>query len=156
MEMLCRPSKLRYGATVGVGTFAPERKNMRNWFCDGGLLLVAIGALVMCGCGGDSTGYPVKGTVKFADGSPLTKGVIVFDNGQTSAMGELKPDGTFELTNGAEPGTHTIFFSGEATGGDYGKPLVATKYISPAQSDLRVEVRAEPNVFDEIVVEKAR
>lgn len=113
-------------------------------------------ALFVSGCGANSGGYPVKGTVQFTDGSPLTAGMIIFDNGITSAMGEIKADGSYELAEGAEPGTHTVFFAGEAAGGDYEKPLVAAKYIDPSKSDIRVEVKAEPNELDPIIIEKAR
>jgi len=135
---------------------ALESKIMCSYFVNGRVLLLAMLALVISGCGANDGTYPVKGVVEFADGSRLTAGVIIFDNGITSAMGEIQTDGSFELSEGAEPGTHTIFFAGEATGGDYGKPLVAAKYIDPTKSDLRVEVKAEPNELAPIVVEKAR
>jgi hypothetical protein len=57
-------------------------------------------SLAAAGCGGGK--YPVHGTVTLDDGTPLTKGLVVFertDGGPPiTARGEVKPDGTYELS----------------------------------------------------------
>jgi len=67
----------------------------RLFYC----LLPAAGCLLFAGCG--SRLNTVVGKVTLADGSPLTRGMIVFDgmmDGKTvSPRGEIKADGTFVL-----------------------------------------------------------
>jgi hypothetical protein len=65
-------------------------------------LLLALG---LTGCG--SKYHPVRGTVTLDDGTPVTKGMVVFegeiDGAPVSARGEIKPDGTYQLST-AKPG----------------------------------------------------
>jgi hypothetical protein len=52
------------------------------------------------GCGGGK--YPVRGTVALDDGTPVTKGLIVFERSDggppLTARGEIRPNGSFELS----------------------------------------------------------
>jgi hypothetical protein len=128
---------------------------MRQINCSHQWMLVVL-FVVLQGCGGGESAYPVKGVVKYPDGTPLTAGMIVFDNGQTSTSGEIHENGSFELPDGAVPGTYTIFFGGKAAGEDYQKPLVAREFTSPASSTLQREVKPEENMFDDLAVEKPR
>src|SRR5579871_4757472 len=61
---------------------------------------VAVLALVLSGCGGGK--YPVHGTVTLDDGTPLTKGLVVFervDGGPPiTARGNVGPDGRFTIS----------------------------------------------------------
>ncbi len=56
-------------------------------------MLMSLAALVFAGCGDPS----VVGTVKYQDGSPLTAGMVVLQNDQSQGIGEVRPDGSFEL-----------------------------------------------------------
>jgi hypothetical protein len=59
------------------------------------LLLVAASTH---GCG--EVKYPVKGKVQFTDGTPLTGGMVFFDEetGLNGGYGVVNPDGSFEIT----------------------------------------------------------
>ncbi len=61
------------------------------------VLLILCVAAVAIGCSGK---YPVKGKVQFSDGSPLTGGVVIFEDekGLSSGYSEVAPDGSFEIT----------------------------------------------------------
>jgi hypothetical protein len=63
------------------------------------VLLLLLGA---AGCDSHSQLYPVGGTVTLEDGSPLTKGVVVFETAEgrkkVTARGELKSDGSYQLS----------------------------------------------------------
>ena len=53
---------------------APKRE------CNPAYLLVAVGLIVvLSGCSGEYPTYPITGTVRFPDGSPLTVGQIYFE-----------------------------------------------------------------------------
>ena len=58
---------------------------------------VLLAALV--GCGGK---YPVRGSVTYDDGTPLTKGLVIFERvgggPPITARGEIQPDGRYELS----------------------------------------------------------
>ena len=58
------------------------------------IFLIAILCLMFCltGCDGKTK---ISGTVKFSDGTPITKGSVVFDNGTESYFGTIKNDGTY-------------------------------------------------------------
>lgn len=82
------------------------------------LPLIAL-LLFTIGCNTKPATYPVSGTVKFADGTPLTGGSVEFRNitdditKQVNARGEIGPDGKFQLTtfapnDGALAGEHQV------------------------------------------------
>jgi hypothetical protein len=62
-------------------------------------------ALGLPGCAGGL--YPVRGAVALDDGTPLTKGLVVFERvdggAPITARGNVRPDGTYELSTG-KPG----------------------------------------------------
>ena len=79
-----------------------------NW------ILVTVLVLVGCG-GGKQPTYRAGGNVRFTDGTPLTAGWVSFrsldDEKHVAATGNVKFDGTFELTtfspgDGAVAGRH--------------------------------------------------
>jgi hypothetical protein len=84
-----------------------------------------LGLMILClqlllGCGGDGT-HDVTGRVTFEDGSPLTKGEVVFEGEEFEAIGRIKEDGTYELSSygdgdGAPPGTYKVYLGGGAAG----------------------------------------
>jgi len=58
----------------------------------------------------------VRGTVKFADGTPLTGGVVNFTDDVKLFKGEVKKDGTFEMKtvkpgDGIDPGTYKVYLT---------------------------------------------
>jgi hypothetical protein len=82
--------------------------------CLATLILLLIGLFSGCGTGV----YPVEGRVVWSDGSPTTElnnSIVLFENAaaNTSAQGQIKPDGSFTLTtntpdDGALPGEHRV------------------------------------------------
>ncbi|MDR0611763.1 MAG: hypothetical protein LBG58_16780, partial [Planctomycetaceae bacterium] len=58
------------------------------------ILIISVLWLIFCftGCDGKTK---ISGTVKFSDGTPITKGNVVFDNGNESYFGTIKNDGTY-------------------------------------------------------------
>jgi hypothetical protein len=75
-------------------------------------------ALFVAGCGRGMS--PVHGIVTLDDGTPLTKGLVVFegqaDGKAVMARGEIKPDGTYQLGtvkagDGAWPGKYRVLIN---------------------------------------------
>jgi hypothetical protein len=122
----------------------------------GGRVLVLFGALALAGCGGKS---PVRGTVTLDDGTPVAKGMVVFertDAGQpVTARGEIKPDGRFELStdkpgDGVPPGTYKVLISSLDLSDvpDEKKNLpYDIKYLKFETSGLTFEVKSGANEF---------
>src|SRR5262245_43187331 len=66
------------------------------------LTAVFLAAALAGGCSGSGP-YPVEGTVVWEDGAPATEianAIVIFDlpDKQTSARGNVQPDGSFRLT----------------------------------------------------------
>lgn len=121
---------------------------------------LACSLLVVAGCGTAPGGktYKVTGTVKFADGTPLTKGVINFVGDKVTALSPLQPDGSFSLAtnkpnDGAPEGTYKVFFTGECMGGYQQQPLIHTKFGTVETAGIEQKVTTQKNHFD-IVVDK--
>ncbi|VTT96867.1 Uncharacterized protein OS=Blastopirellula marina DSM 3645 GN=DSM3645_05690 PE=4 SV=1 [Gemmataceae bacterium] len=127
-------------------------------------LWVLVMALVPVGCSGPAI-HPVRGTVKFPDGSPLTAGRVALDTGDalTGSWGAIQPDGTFVMgTNtprdGVPTGTFRVYIVGAVTqpSGDGAavepKPLVHERFTRPETSGLSFTV-PDQTTWD-IVVEK--
>ena len=101
------PDSLTHGGSTPCD-LAPRRRGRRR-------CLVALG---LAGCGGGK--YPVRGTVTLDDGTPLTKGLVVFervDGGPPiTARGEIQADGTYELStdkpgDGVPPGKYKVLLN---------------------------------------------
>jgi len=62
-------------------------------------ITVALLAVALAGCGGK---YPVRGTVTYDDGTPVTKGLVVVERvgggPAVTARGEIQSDGRYELS----------------------------------------------------------
>jgi hypothetical protein len=117
------------------------------------IVLMCVGAM---GCGGRET-YPVTGTVKLKDGTPLPGGRVILTGGESGAHGQIGEDGsftlgTFHVDDGAKPGEYTVVIVG-ATEPDtrtyeeisYGRgqeprSLIHSKYADAKTSDLRIEI----------------
>ncbi len=115
--------------------------------------------LVVIGCG--SKLCPARGTVTYADGSPVTEGWVVFESkGQeprTTARGEIRSDGSFELGtskpgDGALPGKYQVLvtpkFDPNAVDKPSKKPPIHPRYREFKTSGLEFDVTAAgPNEF---------
>lgn len=71
-------------------------------------------AVVGCGTGKPET-YPVPGSIRFEDGTPVSFGMVEFFHPelQLSARGKIQPDGTFQIGtfesgDGAVAGKHRV------------------------------------------------
>jgi hypothetical protein len=113
--------------------------------------------LLLCvtaaGCG--SGLYPVRGKVTLDNGSPLGKGMVVFESvdGAQMARGMIGPDGSYELStgkpgDGVKPGRYRVLVSAlDMTDvPDERKKLpFDIKYTRFETSGLQFEVEAGPN-----------
>jgi hypothetical protein len=121
------------------------------------LSALVLGAVLLVGCGGGGTS-PVTGKVVYADGQPVAGGTVIFTSAatKTTATGEIKPDGTFQLTtestgDGAAPGEYSVVVHDAR---EYGKDsMIAPKYRDIAQTPLKFTVEPKSNEF-EIKVER--
>lgn len=127
------------------------------------LFLFVLGFLT--GCSDKPKTYPVSGTVKFADGTPLAGGTVEFRNitddvaKQVNARGEIGPDGKYQLTtfqpkDGAIAGEHQVcvFPPTYETPGNFNSepppnPL-QRKFMAYDTSELKCSVKPGPNTYD--------
>ena len=139
---------------------------------------VCLSLVWVMGCDSGSGLAPVTGTVKFADGSPLTQGEIIFSGKDSSPRGQIKSNGSFTLYTGEEAGaavgSYQVFITGvhsDPDAGGYQPPdesgappesrpapvtsglLIDEKFTRVETSGITQEVKSGKNNFD-IVVEK--
>jgi hypothetical protein len=128
------------------------------------LVLVMLCCLVGCGEGKTA---PVKGRVKLKDGSDvsvLAGYSLSFEaeGGKTSAVGDVKPDGTFQLStfganDGAVPGKYRVAIN-QPNNPDPDKPptksKLPAKYANLDSSGLTAEVKPGQNNI-ELELDKA-
>ncbi|MDR2704832.1 MAG: hypothetical protein LBC02_03545 [Planctomycetaceae bacterium] len=104
------------------------------------------------------------GKVTFEDGSPLTTGMVIFDNGVITSRAPIQSDGTFVAgtsreNNGIPPGTYRVSISAaiELLDNPEGKfpapsrPLIHQKFASPETSGLTVTIDKSPQPYNIIV-----
>lgn len=110
--------------------------------------------------------YPVKGTVRFKDGTPLTVGRVVVDadDGKSGSWGAIRPDGSFDMgtlapDDGVPAGTYRVYLTNTTTPppADLSvpftpKPLVHTRFNNKDTSGITFEVPKDATW--DIVVEK--
>jgi len=135
-----------------------------------GCLLAAL-LLLSGGCGrsGEPRTYPVRGKVTYK-GRAVPHGTVTFfpASGQ-AATGEIKPDGTYELTtfrrgDGAVAGEHKVVIvalddtSARLPEQRSGTPpaIIPDKYTSIATTDLRGTVQEGDNTIDFTLDEEKR
>ena len=119
----------------------------------GRLACLTCAFFVVCGCG--SGKYPVRGKVTLEGGTPLTRGMVVFESldGTQGARGMIQPDGRYELSSasagdGVRPGRYRVLVSAlDLTDvPDEQKTLpFDVKYTRFQTSGLEVEVKARKN-----------
>jgi len=141
---------------------------------------IAVVMMAGCGSGGGKNTHTVKGKVTFSDGSPLTKGIVVFASPGGVAQGEIQSDGSYSLgsygsSDGAPAGDYVVYLSGPIFGppedagssepaeegaemytegmeDQFGEALVHRKFSEPNTSGLSCNVSGA-TTFD-ITVEK--
>lgn len=115
------------------------------------LVFVCLISFLGLGCGdGRPKRVPVMGQV-FIDGVPLTHGTIqVIPEGDRAAFGEIRSDGTFDLTtfdenDGCVPGKHKVaVVATETIDAQSQRWHAPKKYMSPETSGLTVEITDPP------------
>jgi hypothetical protein len=120
-----------------------------------GLALAMLACLI--GCGGGKTA-PVNGRVKLKDGSDVSMLAgysLTFEaeGGKTSAVGEVRPDGTFQLStfganDGAEPGKYRVAINQPSNPNPDAPPTkskLPAKYSNLETSGLTAEVKPGQN-----------
>lgn len=135
---------------------------------------LAAALLALAGCSSENPEtYKVIGKIVY-DGQPVKSGVVQLlpEGGGNSAIGNLQPDGTFQLTtfkqnDGACPGTYTVTIQAmpEEDADDpmsglpgmefagSGKPPVPLKYENPETSDLKVNVNKGENSLELVLTD---
>jgi hypothetical protein len=122
------------------------------------ILLLLLSALV--GCGGGL--HPVRGQVTLDDGTPLTKGLVVFESTEgeppLTARGDVQADGSYELSthkpgDGVPPGKYRVLVSPrdhdniDGLEGPRRPPAFDKRYADFSTSGLEFEVKAGANEF---------
>lgn len=110
--------------------------------------------------------HPVKGTVRFKDGTPLAVGRVVVDSddGKSGSWGAIRPDGSFVMgtlapDDGVPAGTYRVYLTNTTTPppADLSapftpRPLVHARFNNKDTSGITFEVPKETTWV--IVVEK--
>jgi hypothetical protein len=125
-----------------------------------GRAALAAAACLALAAGGCAPGkYPVSGTVTLHDGTPLTKGLIIFervDGGPPlTARGNVGPDGRYELStekpgDGVPTGRYQVSINPLDTSDAPDEQKVLpfdVKYLNLKASGLEFEVKSGPNDF---------
>ena len=120
---------------------------------------IAVSCLVLGSAGCGAKLYPVRGTITLEDGSPLTKGLVIFervDGGPPlTARGNVGSDGRYELSterlgDGVPPGKYKASVNPLDTSDvpDEQKVLpFDVKYMNLKTSGLEFEVTTGANDF---------
>lgn len=126
------------------------------------MIVVSLLLVAVAGCSdGKPRRYPVRGQVKFSDGTPLRRGTVEFQSiGQDppmTATGSIRPEGMFELetfggNDGAIAGKHRVVVVGDDEIGTreerpwrIPKSLVHPRHGSFKTSGLEVTVEPKSN-----------
>jgi hypothetical protein len=123
--------------------------------------LVPIGLLLFVagGCGGGP--QPVRGKVTLEDGTPVSKGMVVFESmagdAKITARGDIQADGTFKLGtykpgDGVPPGRYRVLVAPREDMEDIDSPNRKPPAFDPRYSDfktsgLEFEVKSGTNEF---------
>jgi hypothetical protein len=133
------------------------------------LLAVALVLLFTAGCGPRL--YPVRGKVTYADGKPVTEGMVVFESkdeeNRITARGEIQADGNYELStyrpgDGVLAGRYRVLVAPKSDPNAVDKPRQPPppfdlRYADFRTSGLEFEVSAAgPNEFSIKVDKKSR
>ncbi|MDR1959459.1 MAG: carboxypeptidase-like regulatory domain-containing protein [Planctomycetaceae bacterium] len=124
-----------------------------------GMICLLFGVLIGCG-------HPrITGKVIFPDGTPLSKGQVVFENEKHTYTGKIREDGTFRMGvlkdgEGIPPGKYQVAVSGANDEEIFDPeqpprvtPLIAARFRSPKTSGLEFDIQKSTTDIS-IVVEK--
>ena len=141
------------------------------------LLAILLLGVITTGCGKNS---PLRGTVTYEDGTPVTVGTVNFSSGTVLARGTIRSDGSFVVgtlkdADGLPSGEYKVYIQGAEVvipnsvrnlGVDsMGTPvqsmpafqqLVDRKYMCENQTPLVCMVPAPGNRFNVVVEKPAR
>jgi hypothetical protein len=132
------------------------------------LFFAGVLLLLLVGCSGN---IKVNGTVKYADGSALTTGTVIFGNGKDQFQGDIKNDGTFRIEgtktgSGIPKGQYKVWLANTTiveylmkkndNGEEFADKRVETVHVlqqfnSPETSGFSANVDASHKTFDFIV-----
>jgi hypothetical protein len=113
--------------------------------------------LGLAGCGPRM--YPVRGTVTLEDGTPVARGLVIFERVEggppLTARGDIQPDGRYELStetpgDGVPAGRYRVSINPLDTSDvpDEQKTLpFDVRYLNQKTSGLEFEVKSGPNEF---------
>jgi hypothetical protein len=125
--------------------------------------------IFLCAFVGCSQGTVITGTVRFDDGTPVTRGSVVFNSGTKSLRGPISPDGTYtsggvKEKQGIPDGVYTVWLAGteesvpsDASGGlsaSIMTQVVAPEFRSASKSPLKFEVKKGGDRKFDIVVKR--
>jgi len=117
------------------------------------IAVLLLGLLCLVGC---NNKIQLGGTVTFEDdGTPLTRGVVIFATATFEAKGSLGVDGKYtmgsiDLADGLPKGSYKIYISGameELPSGQM-RSLIDPQYANFASTPLTCEIPAPKNKFD--------
>jgi hypothetical protein len=121
------------------------------WFYVSRVVAVAWLLLAVVGCGPRL--HPVRGKVTYADGKPVTEGMVVFESkgeeNPVTARGEIQPDGSYELGtykpgDGARAGTYRVLVAPKSDPNAVDRPSKRlpfdARYMNFKTSGLECEV----------------
>lgn len=127
------------------------------------VFIVGIFSLSMLVCIGCGDQHRLKGKVTFADGQPVTSGMVIFSNASFQARGEIQSDGNYTVSStgkndGIPKGEYKVTVSGivKLVGGGknpmpFPVPLCDEKYMNVDTTDLSCTVPVSRNTFDIIL-----
>jgi hypothetical protein len=104
--------------------------------------------------------YPVHGMVTYPDGTPVTEGLVVFEQQQegakaVSARGEIQPDGSYQLStnkpgDGVPSGKYRVLVAPKTDLNEVDKPRPApfdSSFMEFKTSGLTFEVKPDATEF---------
>jgi hypothetical protein len=120
---------------------------------------IAVSLLLLSTAGCGKRQYPVRGKVTFEDGSPLTKGMVVFESMEggeaITARGDVQTDGSFQLSthkpgDGVPAGKYRVLVAPrlniDSPTPERDRPF-DTRYSDFKTSGLEFEVQPGPNEY---------
>jgi hypothetical protein len=117
--------------------------------------VLAAGLLIVlaAGCGGN---YPVRGKVTYRDGTPVTKGIVVFEQidakPAVTARGDIQADGTYLLGtmkpgDGAPAGKYRVLVTPRLENPDEPEATFDLRFANFGTSGLEFEVKSANNDY---------
>jgi hypothetical protein len=115
---------------------------------------VALLAVLSAGCG--ARYHPVHGKVTYEDGTPVTKGIVVFESKGAdkalTARGDLQSDGTYRLGtqkpgDGAPAGMYRVLVTPRIEDPDAPEVTFDRRFADFNTSGLEFEVKSGDNDF---------